>query len=432
MTLLTPTRPPQAPAAPGPEALIEEARHRARRRRAAVAAASLLALGGALGAFFALGGGGGSARHTGRDEGASPSGAREFREIARAARRNTIVEAGLVAPGRGWAMNGLALWSTEDGGRTWRAITPPPVLRIGDPVARIDDIRFVGRRDAWIAASDIWGRRVLPDGSMRHFEIERTSDGGKTWNSVIPPGCAVCGGGHLSFLDTRRGYVLTGASHSRLYSTQDGGATWQLVASAPFSGPIVFLDPHKAFGVSDSGVVYRTHDGGRRWHRVRLAAPSRYVGEAAAAELPRFFRRAAGVMPVRFRDGSTHAQHLVVYVTRNDGRTWTAEPAPPNPDLRALSWRFSGGVPLSAVSADHWILFAGKTLYATANAGRRWSAIRPRWAPALPRVWDVAFSSPEDGWAVFAVPQGAALVHTRNGGRDWTPLVPPKAKFRRG
>src|SRR5215469_15417454 len=156
MTTLTPTRPPQAPVVPDPEALIEEARRRARKRRAAVATAVVVAAGASAGLFFAFdGGSGGSRSRPGGAESSAAAGARELREIARAARRNTIVEAGLVAPGRGWAMNGLALWSTENGGSTWRAITPPPVLRIGDPVARIDDIQFVGRRRAWIASSDI-------------------------------------------------------------------------------------------------------------------------------------------------------------------------------------------------------------------------------------------------------------------------------------
>jgi photosystem II stability/assembly factor-like uncharacterized protein len=433
MTTLTPTRRPQeVPEGRDPEALIEEARRRARRRRAIVAAAVLIAVGAALGAFFASGGGGGSGQRPAGGDGAAAAGARELREIAHAARRNTIVEAGLVAPDRGWAMNGLALWSTENGGHTWRAITPPPVLKIGDPVARIDDIQFVGRRRAWVAASDIWGRRVLPDGSLRHFEIERTTDGGKTWHSVIPPGCAVCGGGHLSFLDARRGYLLTGASPVWLYSTGDGGATWQRIARAPFSGAIVFLDPRNAFGATDpGGALYRTRDGGRRWHRVRLDGPRQYRGEPANVSLPRFFGDGLGVMPVRFRDPATHGQHLTVYVTRDGGSTWTPQPAP-DVDLRALSWGYSGGIPFSASSPDDWILLAGKTLYSTSNAGRSWRAIRLHYAPALPRITDVAFMSPTNGWAIFSVPQGAALVHTTNGGRDWTPLVPPRVKFRRG
>jgi photosystem II stability/assembly factor-like uncharacterized protein len=427
MTTLAPTRRPQIPHDTHEvEALIEEAHRRARRRRATVGSVVLLAFGAALGVFFAFGGGGGSAARPRGGGDPSPSAAREFREIARAAKTHTIVEAALVAPGRGWAMNGLALWSTANGGRAWRAITPPPVLRIGDPVARIDEIRFVDHRHAWITASDIWGRRVLPNGSMRHFEIERTTDGGRTWRSSIPPGCAGCGGGHLSFLDARRGYVLTGVTPSRLYSTDDGGVTWQLIAPAPFRGAIVFLDRRNAFGASDSGVLYRTRDGGRRWQRVRLVAPMQYAGDPSAVELPRFFGRDLAVMPVRFRNSSTHAQRLVVYVTRDGGDTWTPRTAPRNVDLRALSWGFPGGVPFSASRPDDWIVFTGKTLYKTANAGRSWSAIHPRYAPVLPAIVDVDFSSPTHGWAIFSTRQGSTLVQTTNGGRDWTPVPPPK------
>src|SRR5207248_818013 len=187
---------------------------------------------------------------------------------------------GLVAPDMGWAMNGLGLWLTLDGGKTWRTITPPNVSAAGDAVARVNQIEFVDKRDGWISASDIPGRAPL----LRHLAIDRTTDGGRTWKSVIPPGCALCGGTQLSFLDARHGYALLGPPpQSRLYETANGGETWRLIANPPFVGAIEFLNRSTALAVTRSGVLYRTTDGGSHWQKVQLRAPPAYVAFQEAA-----------------------------------------------------------------------------------------------------------------------------------------------------
>jgi photosystem II stability/assembly factor-like uncharacterized protein len=169
------------------------------------------------------------------------------------------------------------------------------------------------------------------------------------------------------------------------------------------------------------GIVYSTRDGGRTWRRVALTAPPRYRGQAATAGIPHFFGTRRGVVAVRFRDRS-RAQHVVVYVTTDGGESWTARAAPASADLRAQSWGFPQSLPFSAATARDWILLAGHKLYATHDAGRNWSATRTV-APPQPRAWDVVFTSPTDGWAIFAL-SGPALVKTTDGGHHWSPLAP--------
>jgi photosystem II stability/assembly factor-like uncharacterized protein len=435
VSIVAPPRPPTPPSPEDLEALIEEARRRARRRRTGYGVSLLLLLGLALGLYFGIGNGGGgrSSRNPGSGPGGPSAQARGAQRIVAVGSRTVIGEAGIAAPGVGWAMNGLGLWWTADGGKSWRVSIPPDVRSMGDVVARVDDIAAVDARDVWVAVADVRGAKAV-NGSTRHMAIERSDDGGWTWQSVIPPGCYLCGGAHLSFVDASHGFALTGSQpEPRLYATRDGGRSWRRVASdVSFSGPIRFLNGRVGWAVSEpgrrgSGIVYRTEDGGRHWRRVVLQPPAPYPGQPQTASLPRFFGSRDGVVGVRFRDRA-RAQHVVVYVTDDGGDSWSARPAPASVDLRAESWGLPGALPFSAATAKDWFLLAGPTLYTTTDAGRSWVATRTV-APPAPRAWDLVFSSPTTGWAIFAPvvngPRaGAALVKTTDGGRHWTPLAP--------
>jgi photosystem II stability/assembly factor-like uncharacterized protein len=411
--------PPRPPDTEDLEALIEEARRRARRRRIGYGL-GLLLLATALGLYFGLGHGGGAGgnRHAARGPGAGTPAA-EARQIARVGARTVIGEAGLVAPGLGWAMNGLGFWWTRDGGDHWRTITPPQVHAIGDVVARVVDVAATDDEHIWIAAADI----RTGQGWERRMAIERTHDGGKTWQSVIPPGCEDCAGAHLSFVNADTGFALIGARpQPRLFATRDGGATWRRITSnVSFTGPIRFLDARTGWAVSEAaggGIVYTTRDGGHAWQRIAFAAPQRYRGQPATAGIPHFFDTRNGVVPVRFRD-RTRAQHVLVYVTNDDGESWRARAAPAGADLRGESWGFPQALPFSAATMNDWFLLVGHNLYVTRNGGRSWS-VRRTAAPKAPHAWDVVFTSPTEGWAIF----NTALVKTTDGGRHWSPLAP--------
>ena len=431
MSATAPPRPPspdrpQTPRLDEPDAaLIEEARRRARRRRAGYGAVGVAAA-VAVSLLLALHGGGG--RPTGHGlppslAGPSPAspGGRQGQGLAGFATPKIVGAAGLVAPGVGWAMNGLGLFWTGDDGVHWRLITPPDVTATGDAIARIVDIAYAGRGHIWVAASDIEGGAGLP----RHSALERTSDGGRTWRSLTVPGCYACVVvAHLSVLDPLRGFALAGTRHRwRLYASHDGGATLNTVAIVPLRGPFVFSNARRGWGVGAGGQrLYGTVDGGRSWRRIELRPPNRYAGEAITVGVPRSFGRGRGVVPVRFRDRRTKAQHVVVYVTRDGGRTWAARPAPPSADVGAQTWGFPEALPFSAATAQDWVLLAGASLYATRDAGLSWSVVRPRHVPRAPHVWDLDFSSHSVGWAIF----NATLVETQDGGRNWSRVGPAR------
>lgn len=344
--------------------LIAEARRRALRRRLAYFAVAVLVVGGGVAVLHSRGGGGGSP-------------ADEQRALVRAATRATITDVGVVAPQAAWAMNGIGLWYTLDGGTRWRTITPPVPGAVNGHVVQV---QFTDASHALVSAV------TNPNGRL----LFSTVDGGRTW--AERRGCAQCGG-TLSFVGRRTGFSLVLGS---LFRTDDAGATWRRVAHAPFQGWIEFADARHGWGVAwQRPALYRTGDGGRTWTRV-------------------------------LRGYATLPQHGVVAVPGAvvvDGVR------------RALPVRVGDQAPVfSASSPSDFVFWARGTLWRSSDAGRSWQRIDSNVPPRS--VWDLRFTSPDDGWAIFGIvtatgyERGAALAHTTDGGRDWTAVAPPVPKVK--
>jgi photosystem II stability/assembly factor-like uncharacterized protein len=344
--------------------LIAEARRRARRRRLAYVVAVVVA-GGIVAALVPRGGDGGSSVD-------------ERRALVRAAARTTISDAGLVGRDGVWAMNGIGLWYSTDGGSAWRAVTPPVP---GDVSGHVVQVQFADAAHGWVSAA------TNPDGRL----LFRTADGGRTW--VAARGCAPCGG-TLSFLDPRTGFSLALGS---LFRTGDGGVTWRRVARVPFQGWIEFTDTRHGWGVAwERPALYRTDDGGRTWTRVLRGYAT--LPEHGVVAVPGFVVAGSGVR-------------------------------------RALPVRVGGRAPVfTASSRTDFVFWARGTLWRSSDAGRSWQRIDSKVPPRS--VWNLRFTSPDDGWAIFGVVtgtgylRGAALARTTNGGRDWSAVTPPVPRVR--
>jgi photosystem II stability/assembly factor-like uncharacterized protein len=455
MSVATPPRPPSLPPSrqPDPDALIKEARDRQRRRRRRMIGLvlALLAAGGAVG--YGIDRGGGNSSPTGAKPGASPSSPSAPRQreqqLAQAARKTTIGDAALIAPGVGWAINGNALWLTINNGTKWRRITPPD-LRGQDVIARAVDVHFIDAKHGWVSA-ELNGTRIVK-GSLRYGGILITSDGGNSWHLVTLPGCYHCANSHFSFLDSRRGFALTATQSSdgtfvgRLYATSDGGTHWTLVRATRFYGRIVFTDRLHGWALTDpsrwafkpccaipigEGLIYRTSDGGRSWQRVTLPAPVGYQHEGWIASWMRFFDTRDGVIASLALDRVTKRLHVLVDVTNDGGRTWAVRAAP----LSSEQPQTQDGLPyasFSAATTHDWMLFSRTRplLFRTSDAGHHWSTVAMTPHPRPTFVWAPDFVTPDDGWAVFPTGNsGEALVRTTDGGRTWTPLTPPEPKL---
>lgn len=240
--------PPRPPSADEPEALIPEARKRHRRRMLFLGIAILAASGPGVWAAWPRGGStighsGGSIGVTVEHSGRGAVGLRGIDDVGSSG-------------GVTWVANGHGIWLTTNAGRTWRRSVPPNLAARGVAPGLISDVQFVDRQYGWMSVILDADPKSLAKGGY-HFEIDRTTDGGRTWHWSLPPGCfATCGSGTISFLDARNGYALawwvvmkTRRSGLKLFRTGDGGRTWQLVSRPSVGGQIAFLNDKEGFVV---------------------------------------------------------------------------------------------------------------------------------------------------------------------------------------
>ncbi len=170
----------------------------------------------------------------------------------------------------GWAGggrlgSGRGIVYTDDGGTTWRECSMPATLRMKDLAA-------VGPAEAWATTRD-------------YGEILHTKDG-VTWRYVDPgvPGNYV----ELEFPDASHGY----AAGTKIIKTDDGGATWREITTAPQIAYdlLAFADKdHGLVGDFEGNNLFRTDDGGASFvsiiENVDVTAEN-VIGERRGGETP--------------------------------------------------------------------------------------------------------------------------------------------------
>jgi photosystem II stability/assembly factor-like uncharacterized protein len=158
--------------------------------------------------------------------------------------------------------------TTGDGGRTWQVVDAdmPPALPAEFAFAASGQcITTAGGRDAWFGTGG--------DAVARVFH---SSDRGQTWTVAPTPIRSGPSAGifALAFRDPQHGlasggdFLLPAASPDALALTDDGGATWQLVADAPnqYRSGATWVTGTDAIIVGPSGSD-ASFDQGGTWHR---------------------------------------------------------------------------------------------------------------------------------------------------------------------
>src|SRR5947209_8639192 len=306
-------------------------------------------------------------------------------------------------PGCTPAARPALVFSTIDGGVTWKpAPAPPGSFYTG---------AFMTPDQGWMLTEPAVGPGAL--------DVYATTDGGSGWALV----------GHVT-LSGYNSFGLTLGTYSRAFSFTDASHGWLVPNSySPASTPALLA----------------TADGGRTWRGVNLALPEGVGGELSAGA-PRIFAGGSGILPVTVRaqalspNGPEPPSQVLIYSTNDGGATW-GSPRPLFPAGSAQAgellvgtmgiWDFS--------DSRHWYVMnqtgtgggpwaPRPHLLVTADGGTTWTTYGNS-----PDISDLHFTSATEGWAedqtyVEGVGNVNGLLRTTDGGAHWTRIALPRTR----
>lgn len=180
----------------------------------------------------------------------------------------------------GW--NGTIL-KTTDGGENWLSQSSGTTNHlnsvffidqsIGFVVGYYTLLKTINGGEEWIADTIHGGSSVFfPDpntGYIAGSGIWKTSDGGQNWEYLQnSPGAL----SSVYFLNSERGYAVSGAQASEIYFTSDGGANWTTqqtgISTEGLLNSVYFTTVDTGFAVGAImyfSVILNTTDGGLNW-----------------------------------------------------------------------------------------------------------------------------------------------------------------------
>ncbi|MDH2392838.1 oxidoreductase [Streptomyces sp. HNM0663] len=256
---------------------------------------------------------------------------------------------------------------TDDGGRSWRDVSPPDA----------EDLEF---RD--VEAFDRRRAVVLAIGEGDASRILRTDDGGATWTESFRNADSRAFYDCMTFFDRRHGLAMSDPvdGRYRILSTRDGGRSWTVLPSdgMPAAQPgeagfaasgqcLVSSGPRDVWLATGGGATARvlhSADRGLTWTAAETAIPA---GDPARGVFALAFRdRGHGLAVGGDYRGDQESPHASA-VSRDGGRSWVRSAVPPPAYRSGVTW-----LPHSRTAA----LAVGPTgTDLTVDGGRTWRTV---------------------------------------------------------
>lgn len=289
---------------------------------------------------------------------------------------------------QGWAVGSKgALLVTNDGGQGWRALPHPTE-------DALLDVYFADAQNGWLVCE----RNIydLKTNDEARTYLLRTADGGTSWTKINVVGLDV-DARLVRALFTRDGRGWTFGEAGALFTTRDGGVSWerQRVPTRHLLLGGAFLNGAQGWLVGAGATILQTTDGGATWHADTIVG----VSSQTSATEKQPVRLTAASFVDQWHGWAVGAAGRI-FITNDGGRAWHEQQSNVRADLSDVKF-------VDAV--EGWAVGAEGTLIHTTDGGLHWVSQPSGTTHALERLCFVGHTR---GWAVgFG---GTIITYTAN------------------
>jgi photosystem II stability/assembly factor-like uncharacterized protein len=194
-----------------------------------------------------------------------------------------------------------------------------------------------------------------------------------------------------------------------IFTTQDGGKTWQRRPSgtAKALAAVSFADPAHGFIAGSGGAMLASADGGVTWRVQNSGMKDQLLGVHALSTDQAFAVGAFGTLISTADGGRSWSKHelkwdsLIEKIIKEAGYL--------EPNLNAVYF---------SSPENGWIVGEFGLVLHTQDGGKSWTA--QRYGGDFPQLYALEFFDARRGWAVG---QAGSVIQTKDGGQHWSPVA---------